>query len=275
LLSRSEPALSPGTSWIGERGHHEPGAFCWAGLASSDPADAKSFYASMFGWKSEDMPAGDFGSYAALRHNSREVAILYRQTREARAAQAAPHWTAYVSVEDADASALLVRELGGAVLRDPLDLADAGRVAAVRDPLGAIFSLWQPRAHAGAEVIDDIGALSWHELVTPNVERAKSFYGALFAWEYQAGPGRLTTITNAGSRIGTMREDSEPERASASSWISYFGVVSARDAQQTAGRNRGRTMTGAADSPIGRTALLADRQGATFAVLERAAAKAA
>ena len=93
--------------------------------------------------------------------------------------------------------------------------------------------------------------------------------------EYQAGPGRLTTITNAGSRIGTMREDSEPERASASSWISYFGVVSARDAQQTAGRNRGRTMTGAADSPIGRTALLADRQGATFAVLERAAAKAA
>jgi hypothetical protein len=34
-------------------------------------------------------------------------------------------------------------------------------------------------------------------------------------------------------------------------------------------------MTAAADSPIGRTALLADGQGATFAVLERAAGKAA
>jgi uncharacterized protein len=275
MLSGSEPALAPETSWIGEQGHHEPGAFCWAGLASSDPADAKLFYASVFGWQSEDLPAGNFGTHTALRNNGREVGILYRQTREARASQAAPHWTAYVSVEDVDASALLVRELGGAVLRDPLDLLDAGRVAAVRDPLGAILSLWQPRAHAGAEVIDDIGALSWHELVTPNVERAKSFYGALLGWEYRAGPSRRTTIINAGSRIATMREASEPEGASASSWISYFGVVSARDAQHTAELNRGRTMTAAADSPIGRTALLADRQGATFAVLEPAAAKAA
>jgi uncharacterized protein len=275
MLSPSEPALSPGTSRIDERAHHEPGTFCWAGLASSDPSDANAFYANLFGWQSEDLPAGDFGTYMALRCNGREVGILYRQTREARAARAAPHWTAYVSVEDADASALLVRELGGAVLRDPLDLADAGRVAAVRDPLGAIFSLWQPRAHAGAEVIDDIGALSWHELVTPDVERAKSFYAALFGWKYQAGPSRRTTIMNAGSRIGTMREDSQPEGASASAWTSHFGVVSAQDAERAAERNGGRTMTAAADSPIGRTALLADGQGATFAVLERAAGKAA
>jgi uncharacterized protein len=275
MLSRSEPALATGTSWIGDRGHHLPGTFCWVGLASSDPTDAEAFYANVFGWQSEDLPAGDFGTYAALRCNGREVGILYRQTREARAAQAAPHWTAYVSVEDAGASALLMRELGGAVLRDPLDLADAGRVAAVRDPFGAIFSLWQPRAHAGAEVVDDVGALSWHELVTPNVERAKSFYAALLGWEYEAGPSRLTTIRNAGSRIGTMREVSQREGASASSWISYFGVASAHDAQQTAERNGGRTMTAAADGPIGRTALLADRQRATFAVLERAAATAA
>jgi predicted enzyme related to lactoylglutathione lyase len=269
MLSRPEPAVSRGTGRIGERGRHEPGSFCWIGLASSDPADANAFYASLFGWQGEGLPAGDVGTYWALRHDGREVAIVYRQTPEARAARAAPHWTVYVSVADVDASALLVRRLGGAVLRDPLDLADAGRVAAIRDPLGAIFSLWQPRAHAGAEVIDDIGALSWHELVTPDLERAKSFYAALLGWKYEAGPSRRTTIINAGSRIATMRQDRGPESASASSWIAYFGVASAQDAQETAERNGGRTMTAAADSPIGRTALLADRQGATFAVLEQ------
>jgi uncharacterized protein len=269
MLSGSEPALSPGTRQIGEDVRHEPGSFCWVGLASSDPADANAFDANLFGCQGEELPAGDFGTYRALRHDGREVAILYRQTREARAARAAPHWTAYVSVEDVDASAHLLPDLGGAVLRDPLDLADAGRVAAVRDPLGAILSLWQPRAHAGAELVDDIGALSWHELVTPDLERAKSFYAALFGWEYEAGPSRLTTIVNAGTPVATMREDSEPEGASASCWIAYFGVASAHDAQQTAERNGGRTMTAVADCPIGRTALVADGQGATFAVLEQ------
>jgi uncharacterized protein len=269
ILSRSEPALSPGTSRIGDHVRHEPGSFCWVGLASSDPADANAFYARLFGWQGEALPAGDFGAYLALRRDAREVGILYRQTREARAAQAAPHWTTYVSVEDVDASALLVRRRGGAVLRDPLDVADAGRVAAVRDPLGAIFSLWQPRAHAGAEVIDEIGALSWQELVTPDVKRAKSFYAALFGWTYEAGPSRLTTVINAGSRIATMRDDNQANGTSDSSWIVHFGVLSAQDTQQTVERNGGRTMTAAADDPIGRTALLTDRQGATFAILEQ------
>jgi predicted enzyme related to lactoylglutathione lyase len=106
-------------------------------------------------------------------------------------------------------------------------------------------------------------------VVAPDLERAKSFYAALFGWEYEAGPSRLTTIVTAGTPVATMREDSEPEGASASCWIAYFGVASAHDAQRTAERNGGRTMTAVADGPIGRTALVADRQGATFAVLEQ------
>jgi predicted enzyme related to lactoylglutathione lyase len=89
------------------------GAFCWIGLASSDPAAAKAFYASLFGWDCEELPAGEFGTYTALRRDGAEVAILYRQTREARAARAAPHWTPFGAVEDADAGAVRARKLGG------------------------------------------------------------------------------------------------------------------------------------------------------------------
>ncbi len=270
MLSRNEPARSHGRNRAGERAPHEPGAFCWVGLATSDPARAKAFYRGLFGWQSEDLPSGEIGTYTVLRCDDREVAILYRQTREARAARAAPHWTPYVSVEDVDASALRARELGGSILREPLDLLDAGRVAAVQDPVGAIVSLFQPRSRIGAELVNDVGALCWHELAAADVERAKSFYGMLLGWEYEADSSGHTTIKNARGRIGTMREGSGRGRGvTASCWTPYFGVESARGAQHKAEQTKARTLTALADSPIGRSALLADPQGAAFAVLEQ------
>ena len=271
MLSGGRAARSFATTRGGEHMGYDPGAFCWAGLATSDPDGAKAFYESLFEWQNEDLPAGQFGTYTSLRRDGSEVAILYRQTREARAARAAPHWTPYVSVEDADASALRARELGGTLLREPLDLGDAGRVVALWDPVGAIFSLWQPRSHSGAEFVNDLGALCWHELATLDLDRAKSFYGKLLGWEYETDSSGYTTVTNAGSPIGTIRERREEEDVSASSWIPSFGIESVQRTQQTAERSGGRTMTAPADSPIGRTALLADPQGATFAVLDQPA----
>ena len=120
---------------IGERRRYEPGTFCWVGLATSDPTSAKAFYTSLFGWHAEDLEAGAVGGYTTLRHRGKEVAILYMQQPEARAAGAPPHWTSYISVEDADGVAARAGELGGAaVFREPFDVLDAGRVAAIRDP---------------------------------------------------------------------------------------------------------------------------------------------
>lgn len=247
---------------------YEPGAFCWVGLATPEPTGAKAFYERVFSWQSEDLPAGEVGTYTSLRRDGQEVAILYQQTREARAARAAPHWTPYIAVEDAAASALRAQELGGAPVRDPHDLADAGRVAAVKDPFGAIVSLWQPRADARAEVIGDLGALWWHELVTADVDRAKIFYGELLGWEYQTDADGSATISNADSCIGTMREQREQGNMPANCWIPYFGVESAPRIQRRAEQNGGRTLTAPDDSPFGRTAVLADQQGAAFGLLE-------
>jgi uncharacterized protein len=123
---------------MGERTHYEPGTFCWVGLATSDPAAAEGFYTSLFGWEAEELSAGGAGTYTMLRRAAHDVAILYRQQPEARAAGAPPHWTSYISVEDADATAARAAELGGAaVFREPFDVLDAGRVAAIGDPTGA------------------------------------------------------------------------------------------------------------------------------------------
>jgi uncharacterized protein len=268
MLSAAGGAGALAGSSDAEGGRYGPGAFCWVGLATSDAAEATAFYASLFGWQSEELRAGDFGTYASLRRDGMEVAILYRQTREARAARAAPHWTVFVSVGDVEVSALRVRELGGTVLRKPLDFLDAGRVTAVRDPAGGILSLWQPRAHAGAELMHDLGALCWCELVTADLERAKSFYCQLLGWEYLVDSSGYVAITDAGRRIATMREPGGGEAVPFGSWIPYFGVGRAHDTQQNAEQSGGRTLAAPADNPIGRTALLADPQGAAFALLE-------
>ncbi|MGH2985053.1 MAG: VOC family protein [Solirubrobacterales bacterium] len=254
---------------MGERTRHEPGTFCLVGLATSEPAPATSFYASLFGWDSEELSAGGVGTYTMLRRGDKEVAILYRQTPEARAAGAPPHWTSYISVEDADATATRVGELGGAaVFREPFDVLDAGRVAAIRDPTGAIVSLWQPRSLIGAALVNDVGAWCWNELATTDVERAEAFFGELLGWEYETDDGGYASIKNAGSLNGGIREQTEREREIPPTWLPYFTVENVDDAARQAEQVGGRRLLPSAEIHVGGFAVIADPQGAAFAVFE-------
>jgi len=254
---------------IGERTHYEPGTFCWVGLATSDPPAAKAFYTALFGWQAGDLAGGEAGRYTSLRLRGSDVAILYRQTAEARAAHAPPHWTSYVSVQDADATAAQAGELGGAaVFREPFDVLDLGRVAAIRDPGGAILSLWQPGAHIGAALVNDVGALCWNELATDDLGQAKAFYGRLLGWEYDTDASGYTTIKNAGRPNGGMRNRAGEAWDTGPSWLPWFTVERADAAARRAEQFGGRILAGPAELSIGRRAVLADPQHATFAVFE-------
>lgn len=254
---------------MGQRTEYEPGAFCWVGLATSDPAAARAFYTGVFGWGGEELSAGDAGSYTALLKDGRDVAILYRQQPEARAAGAPPHWTSYISVEDADAIAARAGELGGAaVFREPFDVLDAGRVAAISDPTGAIVSLWQPRSRIGATLVNDVGALCWNELATTDAERAMGFFRELFGWEYETDEAGYASIKNAGRLNGGIREQTEQERSVPPNWLPYFTVENIDDAARRAEQTGGRRLTATTEIHIGRFAVVADPQGAAFAFFE-------
>ena len=254
---------------MGERTRYEPGTFCLVGLATSDPPAATSFYASLFGWDAEELSAGAVGSYTVLRRGGREVAILYRQTPQARAAGAPPHWTSYISIEDADATAARSAELGGgAVFREAFDVLDAGRVAAIRDPTGAIVSLWQPRSLSGAALVNDVGAWCWNELATSDVERAKAFFGVLLGWEYETEERGYDSIKNAGILTGGIREQTERERGNPPNWLPHFTVENVDEAARQAEQVGGRRLLPTTDVQTGRIAVIADPQGAAFAAYE-------
>jgi uncharacterized protein len=255
---------------------YRPGRFCWVGLATSDPAAASSFYTWLFGWDAEALSAAEAGGYTLLRRQGRNVAILYRQTPQARAAGAAPHWSVFVSVEDADVTAALAGALGGAaVFREPFDVLDDGRVAAIRDPMGAIVSLWQPRSRAGAELVDHVGALCWNELTTTHVARSKSFYRALFGWHYGTDGSGYMTIWAGSRRQGGIRGPAGRPPGGPPRWLPYFGVESVDRTVRAAEHAGGRVREPAAEGALGRFAVLADPQGAELGVLEVPCARGA
>jgi uncharacterized protein len=180
-----------------------------------------------------------------------------------------PTGTSYISVDDADATATRAGELGGAAaFREPFEVSDAGRVAAIRDPTGAIVSLWQPRARIGAGLVNDLGALCWNELATTDVERAKSFFGELLGWEYETDDGGYTTIKNAGRSNGGMRRQTEAEGAIPPNWLPYFTVESADEATRKSEQLGGRGVVATTAASRGRWAVIADPQGASFAVFQ-------
>src|SRR5918992_2448719 len=113
---------------MGERDSYAPGTFCWADLGTTDADSAKNFYTRVFGWEAVDTPGPDDGVYTMFKVDGRDVAALYEMGEEERA-RLSPHWSSYVSVEDADAAAARARELGAEVVAEPLDVMQAGRTA--------------------------------------------------------------------------------------------------------------------------------------------------
>src|SRR4051795_10612898 len=98
-----------------------------------------------------------------------------------------PAWATYVATADADATADAVRGAGGQVLAPPFDVLDAGRMAMLADPAGAVLGVWQAGRHHGAQLANEPGSFCWNELATRDMDAAKRFYGAVFGWEGMTG----------------------------------------------------------------------------------------
>lgn len=259
---------------MGERTHYEPGTFCWTELATTDVEAAKAFYGGLFGWEADDMPAGDAGPYTMLKVEGYEVCALYGLEPEQREMGVSSHWLSHVSVEDAAATAARAEELGGTAFGGAFDVLDAGRMALVQDPAGAVLAAWEPGRHFGAQRVNDVGCMTWNELQSRAPEEAASFYAGLFGWETQAheyeGRVAYVTILNAGSINGGVMPMTEARGDAPPHWIPYFTVASCDGALARARELGGGALSGPIDLPQqpGRIAALTDPQGAAFAVFE-------
>lgn len=244
---------------MGERTSYPPGTFSWVELVTSDADAAKAFYTAVFGWDYRDNPIGDGMVYSTALVDGRAAGALYAS------AEQPPHWNCYVTVESVDEAARRAGELGATVMAEPFDVLDAGRMAVIADPTGAALALWEPRSHIGASVVNQPGALTWNDLVTPDPDAAGRFYGSLFGWTTMKipGAGGYRVIRNGERSNGGMlaREGMPP------SWLPYFGHEDLDGLVGRVAELGGRALSEPVAVPSGRFALFADPQGAVFAAL--------
>jgi predicted enzyme related to lactoylglutathione lyase len=249
---------------MGERTSYTPGTFCWVDLVVDDQDAAKAFYTDLFGWEYEDFPTDEGASYSVARLDGRPVAAILPLPDPSMP----PHWNCYVSVEDADAAAARAEELGATIVQGAGDVGDSGRVAVLQDPQGAILSLWQPGRHFGAGLVNAPGALSWNDLLTPDVEGSAAFYRELFGWEIAEIPGaegQYWSIANGDIRNGGLMPLPPGGHPA---WNLYFAVPDTEAALARVGELGGQVVMGPMQVPGGRFAIIRDPQNAVFSVLD-------
>lgn len=247
------------------------GQFVWYELITTDAAKAETFYRDVVGWGAQDSGQKTM-TYTLLTAKDRPVAGLMTMPKEACDAGARPGWMGYVGVDDVDAMARKVVELGGKIHYGPENIPDVGRFATVADPQGAVFSLFKgsgemPPLPARPE---PPGYGTWRELMAGDWEKAFAFYAALFGWKkdmhVDMGPeGVYQTFGLGDTMIGGMM--TKPATCPMPFWNYYFMVDGIRAALGRVKAAGGSIMVEPMEVPGGGWILQGtDPQGVIFAL---------
>jgi hypothetical protein len=241
------------------------GTFSWADVFSTDMEKSKHFMKELMGWTSEDMPTTEGRpDYTMFYLDGKAVAGGSPAYMEGMPS----FWSNYISVDDIEAMVQKAQDLGGKVTMPAMDVMDSGRMAVIQDPTGAMVSLWQPKDHIGAQVVNKVGAMCWNELMTPDLEKAKTFYTDMFGWTYEMEKDNsYAYIKNNGRSNGGMMPLTPEMGDTPPSWVPYFTVASADETEKTVKKLGGQVHM-KQSIEIGTFVVISDPAGAAFVTLE-------
>lgn len=249
------------------------GAPCWFELSSTDPAASLVFHQALFAWGHVHNDMGERGNYTFLCNASGPIGALCGMPPGSEGRLS--NWAVYFATRDIDASVAHARELGGQLYFGPFEVPGYGRGAALADPTGAVFSLWQPaQADAGDCSMFDEYSVGWVELATRDTSAAKAFYAALLGWEFLAStvasPVEYTEYAVAGTRFGGVMAMTAEWGEIPAHWSLYIPVPDVDACLARAIELGGKACVPAFDVPgVGRIARLDDPTGAGVYVIKR------
>lgn len=116
----------------------EPGAMCWNELSARDIETAKAFYASVFGWRTVNIP-DQANDCLAWVFDGREIGGLV-EIHEDQSTAPPAHWLVSFAVNDLDATTSKAHELGGGI-QVTTGRTSPGRSTVLLDPHGIRFSI--------------------------------------------------------------------------------------------------------------------------------------
>jgi len=242
------------------------GTPCWVDLQVDDLAKAQAFHEALFG----------LGGYIMCEVQGRPVAGIGPKMGPPETPNA---WTTYIASEGADETANKINAAGGMVLAPPFDVMDVGRMAVGVDPGGAVFGIWEAKAHSGMQLANEPGSVTWNENMSRSFEANKAFYNAVFGYTYDdmsSDEFSYATFKTTGDGLGGIGDlgTAAPAETPAH-WRTYFAVEDTDDAIEAATKLGGQVVAPAWDTPYGRMAIVCDDQGAIFALMSAPSEEAA
>lgn len=252
---------------MAQRESYKQGVPSWVDLTTDNLEASKAFYRHVLGWDYTEVSFGA-ATYTMATLGGKRVAGLMQQSEEQIEHGPPPRWNTYLAVDDVSGVSEAVSGLGGQLLMPPVELADAGTMAAIADRSGTLVGLWQANSHTGAEVVNEPGALIWNELVTDDVTAAASFFSDLVGWttaEIETSTGPYTLFSIDGESAGGISQKLYDHIQT--HWETYFNVSSIDDMLGIVGETDG-LIDEPTDIGFGRVAAVRDPQGAVFHVME-------
>lgn len=246
---------------MSEPTEYPPGTPSWVDLGTPDTEVAAAFYGAVFGWSADMDPRAEAGGYGMFTLEGKNVAGIGPQMNK----DLPPYWTTYVTVTDVADTLAKVKEAGGNVIMGPIDVFDAGVMGVLQDSNGTFLSIWQPKAHIGAQLINQPNTFAWCELATDDLAAAQKFYQAVFGWglEPHASSDRAAIFT-VGGRVTCGAHTAGPGEFPA--WSVWFAVDDCDAAAARATEVGGSVIMPPTDMDFGRGAVLADPHGAVFGI---------
>ena len=238
------------------------GTPCWIDYGAKDLDAAREFYGSLFGWS---YTGGDpeYGGYLNAELRGSQVAGMGPLMNDVDP----PGWTVYFATDDASSTAAAIREAGGTIVVEPMEVGPMGTMVIARDPQGHGFGLWQSGEHTGIGRFNEPGSLTWEEAAVDDLAAAQAFYSAVFGYRFDEIPdmGGYATFATDERPLGGLGpvQPGLPE-----GWSVCFAVDSTDEAVAAVEARGGKVLHPAEDTEFGRFAVVADPWGAAFSVME-------
>lgn len=208
------------------------GDFVWCDLSSFELDKAKSFYGNLFSWRFAPLPQPDGSNYLSASIAAGEQAGLFEMPARFQEMGLPSFWMSYIEVDDVDEAIQRAQEHGGKIELGPIVFDEEARIALIRDPLGAGFTVIESSRLPPRGTNGTTGAMRWNALYVSDAKAVLPFYEALFGWKIEAdGKDGRYRVLSGGKHVSDVFELPEDIRGRFEFWGVHFAVDSLSEAK--------------------------------------------
>ena len=198
----------------------------FADLSTYVPEESIAFYESVFGWKFYS-DEGYFLAYIG----DKPVVGLYKTPEKFKQMRMPHFWMTYFHVSDVEKTVEKARQLGGIIEMVQLDN-PIGKVALIRDPQGAGFTLYEGEMLQNTRTKNEESTLIWNELHVSNVEDVIPFYEGILDWSFVEGKEGISHIyTKDEEHIADLMQIPNSIKGKYEYWVCTFAVENLKSAK--------------------------------------------